>query len=104
MRREAFEEKLSQIRQQQGLTAVSGERVHSLYASLEVKDSEIYCQRARTMYNCPEDVATGLFTFSMEHTKLRALFDPTLLGEENLVRNLKEIDSQRYNASKGTFS
>ncbi len=73
-----------------------GEKVQSLYASLEVTDSEIYCQRAKTMYSCPEEITTGLFMFSMEHTKLGALFDPTLLGEENLVKNLREIDAQRW--------
>ena len=47
------------------------------------------------MYSCPEDIRTGLFMFTMEHTKFMALFDPCLLGEENLIKNLKEIDAQR---------
>lgn len=75
-------------------SACVGEKVQSLYSSLEVKDSEIYCCRAVMMYNCPEDITTGLFRFSMEHTKLTAMFDPSLLGEENLIKHLKEIDSQ----------
>ena len=72
-----------------------GEKVQSLYSSLEVKDSEIYCQRAKKLYSSPEATKTGLFMFTMEHTKLLAMFDTSMLGEEKLVRNLKEIDSIR---------
>ena len=34
--------------------------------------------------------------FTMEHSKLMAMFDPSLLGVENLIKNLREIDAQRY--------
>ena len=70
--------------------------MQSLYDSLELKDSEIYCQRAKEMYSSPEPLRTGLFTFSMSHTRLLGVFDPSMLGEEKLVANLKDIDRIRY--------
>ena len=73
-----------------------GKKVQSLYDSLELKDSEIYCKRSKEMYSSPEPLKTGLFTFSMKDTKLLAMFDPSMLGEEKLIDNLKDIDSIRY--------
>lgn len=70
--------------------------VQSLYDSLELKDSEIYCKRAKEMYSSPEPLRTGLFVFSMKDTWLLAMFDPTMLGEERLINNLKDIDKIRY--------
>jgi hypothetical protein len=70
--------------------------VQSLYDSLELKDSEIYCKRAKEMYSSAEPLRTGLFVFSMKDTRLLAMFDPTMLGEENLINNLKDIDKIRY--------
>lgn len=73
-----------------------GIKVQSLYDSLGLKDSEIYCKRSKEMYSSPEPLRTGLFTFSMKDTKLLAMFDPSMLGEDKLIENLKEIDSIRY--------
>ena len=70
--------------------------VQSLYDSLELKDSEIYCKRAKEMYSSPEPLRTGLFVFSMKDTRLLAMFDPSMLGEEKLINNLKDIDKIRY--------
>ena len=70
--------------------------VQSLYDSLELKDSEIYCKRAKEMCSSVEPLRTGLFVFSMKDTKLLAMFDPTMLGEEKLINNLKDIDKIRY--------
>ena len=73
-----------------------GKMVQSLYDSLELKDSEIYCKRAKELYSSAEPLRTGLFVFSMKDTRLLAMFDPTMLGEENLINNLKDIDKIRY--------
>lgn len=73
-----------------------GKKVQSLYDSLELKDSEIYCKRAKEMYSSAEPLRTGLFIFTMKDTKLLAMFDPSMLGEEKLVKNLKDIDRIRY--------
>ena len=72
-----------------------GKVVQSLYNSLELKDSEIYCKRAKEMYSSTEPLRTGLFVFSMKDTKLLAMFDPSMLGKEKLLRNLKDIDRIR---------
>ena len=76
-----------------------GKMVQSLYDSLELKDSEIYCKRAKEMYSSAEPLRTGLFVFSMKDTRLLAMFDPTMLGEENLINNLKDIDKIRYSCT-----
>ena len=73
-----------------------GKKVQSLYDSLELKDSEIYCKRAKEMYSSSEPLRTGLFVFSMKDTRLLAMFDPSMLGEEKLVDSLKDIDKIRY--------
>ena len=43
-----------------------------------------------------EPLRTSLFVFSMQQTNLLAMFDPSMLGEENLVAQLKDIDENRY--------
>ncbi len=70
-------------------------KVQSLYDSLEAKDSEIYCQRAREMNSTLEPENTGLFVYSMQQLHLHAMFDPSLLEEERLVQHLKDVDSIR---------
>lgn len=74
--------------------SLTAKKVQSLYDSLDAKDSEIYCQRAREMYGS-EPLRTGLFVFSMQQTNLLAMFDPSMLGEEKLVVQLKDIDKNR---------
>jgi len=75
----------------------AGEKVQSLYSSLEVKDSEIYCQRAHKLYTTTEESpSTGLFMYTMEHSKLMIMFDPSLLGKKNLVKNISEMDKEKY--------
>ena len=87
--------KLSSILKYAGCVPL-GKKVQSLYDSLELKDSEIYCKRAKEMYSSPEPLRTGLFVFTMKDTRLLAMFDPTMLGEEKLISNLKDIDKIRY--------
>lgn len=43
-----------------------------------------------------EPLRTNLFVFSMHQTNLLAMFDPSMLGEENLVGHLKEVDDIRW--------
>lgn len=74
--------------------SLTAKKVQSLYDSLDAKDSEIYCQRAREMYSS-EPLRTGLFVFSMQQTNLLAMFDPSMLGEEKLLAQLKDIDKNR---------
>lgn len=77
-------------------TPPSGQAVQNFYDSLELKDSEIYCQRAKKLYSSPESLQrTSLFQFSMSGTKILAMFDPSMLGRERLAECIKEIDSIR---------
>ncbi len=73
-----------------------GSKVQNFKDSLELKDSEIYCQRARKIYSSPELIRTSLFQFSMSGMKLKSMFDPSMLGKEKLIDSLKEMDSIRY--------
>jgi len=84
--------------------SLTAKKVQSLYDSLDAKDSEIYCQRAREMYGS-EPLRTSLFVFSMQQTNLLAMFDPSMLGEEKLVAQLKDIDkSSPFPEGKYSFS
>ena len=74
---------------------LTAKKVQSLYDSLDAKDSEIYCKRVQEMYGS-EPLRTNLFVFSMHQTNLLAMFDPSMLGEENLVAHLKEVDDVRW--------
>ncbi len=77
-------------------TLSSGQAVQSIYDSLETKDSEIYCQRAKRLYSSTESLQTmGLFQLSMSGTRILAVSDSSMLGRERLVGCLKEMDSIR---------
>lgn len=61
-----------------------------------MKDSEIYCQRAKKMYSCPELLQrASVFQFSMTGTRILAMFDPSMLGGERLAQCIREMDSLR---------
>ena len=70
--------------------------MQSIKDSLEMKDSEIYCQRAQKLYSSTESLQNvGVFQLSMSGTRILAAFDPSMLGRERLVACLKEMDSIR---------
>ena len=48
------------------------------------------------MYSSSKPLQTSLFRFSMSGTKILAMFDPSMLGTERLVANLKNMDAIRY--------
>lgn len=78
-------------------TIAQGQAVQNFHDALELKDSEIYCQRAKKLYSSPESSLqmASLFQFSMSGTKILGMFDPSMLGREKLVECLTEMDSIR---------
>ena len=62
-----------------------------------MKDSEIYCRRAKEMHTASSHPSkSGLFMYSMESTRLHLMFDPSIVGQENLVAHMKDVDSFRW--------
>lgn len=117
----ALQHRIEEVKKQHGEYAMSGERereraitlvtslrgcyhsppligqaVQNFYDSLEMKDSEIYCQRAKKLYGSPESLQkSSLFQFSMSGVKIMAMFDPSMQGRGRLVECIREIDSIR---------
>ena len=72
-----------------------GQASQNLHDSLELKDSQIYCQRASKLYDPPEPSWRDLFKLTVSSAKILAMFDPSMLGREKLVVCLKEMDNIR---------
>ena len=111
VRLQALSQKIGQIKKEHGEYAISGrftsfsflfalgscccfagQRVLHLYDALELKDSEIYCQRARNMYESTDISRTSLFQFSMSGTKIRGMFDPVMLGHQRVAAHVRDMD------------
>lgn len=69
--------------------------MQDFYDNLELKNSEIYCQRARKMYSSRDSLHTSLFQFSMSEVRILGMSDSSMLGEERLVSCLQEMDNIR---------
>lgn len=74
----------------------TAKKVQSLYDSLVAKDCQIYCRRAQELHSSPDAGREELFVFSLERLQLWAMFDPSMLGRERLVKNLRDMDDLRY--------
>ena len=80
-----------------GMAHLIGQAVQNIYESLELKDSEIYCQRAKKLYESAESLETiALFQLSMSGIEILAMSDSSMLGREKLVACVKEMDSIRF--------
>uniref|UniRef100_A0A1X7V154 FMP27/BLTP2/Hobbit GFWDK motif-containing RBG unit domain-containing protein n=1 Tax=Amphimedon queenslandica TaxID=400682 RepID=A0A1X7V154_AMPQE len=90
---ETLNEKLRRIQDTQGpLSQVSGKRLKNLFDSLEEKNDNVYCQRAREMYTTEQPLESHLLSVSLHQTRLYLMFDPSLLGREALVKQIRDID------------
>ena len=74
--------------------------MHGVYKGLEEKDASIYCQRAQELY-ASDSLNTQLFTVNMQQTRLLIMSDPSLLGTDNLMKHLCEIDDIRSGLTYG---
>ena len=73
----------------------TAKKVQSLYDSLVAKDCQIYCCRAQELHSSPDAGREELFVFSLERFQLWAMFDPSMLGKERLLGNLRDMDDLR---------
>ncbi|XP_055373341.1 protein hobbit [Condylostylus longicornis] len=64
----------------------------NLYKSFLVKNSEIYIQRSKKIKQSGP-VRTRLFAWIMTDLEILAMADPSIHGKENVIRIMREIDS-----------
>ena len=69
-------------------------RVQNLYESLVETNDSIYCQRVKEMYTS-EPLKTHLFSVNLQQTYLLLISDTTMLGRDNLMIHLQDIDNLR---------
>lgn len=67
--------------------------LESLYASLIKKNSEIYIQRSKKLYESGP-TRTRLFAWIMTDLEIMAMADKTIHGTDNVTHIMKEIDSE----------
>ncbi len=77
------------------LAALTSKRVEELYESLSRKNAQIYVQRSRQLYDATP-MRTRLFTWELKRIEIVALADPSVHGKENVVKNMRQIDPDRY--------
>ena len=69
-------------------------RVQNLYESLVETNDNIYCQRVKEMY-ASEPLKTQLFSVNLQQTYLLIISDTTMLGRDNLMIHLQDMDNLR---------
>lgn len=90
-RLESLDSKLDEIKKSQG-RLFSVRRVQNLYESLVETNDSIYCQRVKEMY-ASEPLKTHLFSVNLQQTYLLLISDTTMLGRDNLMTHLQDIDN-----------
>ncbi|EFA07873.1 UPF0378 protein KIAA0100-like Protein [Tribolium castaneum] len=68
-------------------------KVEELYNNLKKKNAEIYIQRSKQMLRAAPP-RTRLFAWNMTNVEIMILADPSIHGTENVLKIMKEIDSE----------
>jgi hypothetical protein len=89
-RKKALDQKISELRQQR-LLLPSG-YVEELNEKLITKNSEIYIDRSKKMYETPP--RTRLFAWIMTRLELFFMADLSIHGYDNVTRNIQIIDEE----------
>ncbi|XP_005096164.1 protein KIAA0100 isoform X2 [Aplysia californica] len=89
-RKEVMDAKLLDLQKKQFIPVNKREE---LFASLHKRNSEIYIQRSQQLYNAAP-IRTQLFTWLMEDLTITALADRSFHGTENVLKNMRDIDSE----------
>uniref|UniRef100_A0A1B0GN73 FMP27/BLTP2/Hobbit GFWDK motif-containing RBG unit domain-containing protein n=1 Tax=Phlebotomus papatasi TaxID=29031 RepID=A0A1B0GN73_PHLPP len=89
-RRELLEQKIAQMCQERPL--MPARTIESMRAMLEKKSSEIYIQRSKKIAEAGPP-RTRLIAWIMSDLEIMAMADPSIHGTENVVKMMKEIDS-----------
>ncbi|ESO97897.1 hypothetical protein LOTGIDRAFT_228425 [Lottia gigantea] len=97
-RKDVLDGKIAELQRQHGRIPAS--RVEDLYTSLSRKSADIYVQRSKQYYNTAS-IRTKLFTWTMEEVDITALADLSFHGKDNVVKHMKEIDSDSPYPAEG---
>lgn len=89
-RKKTLDHKIDELRQQRLLLPAG--YVEELNDKLIKKNSEIYIERSKKMYEMPP--RTRLFAWIMTDLKLYFLADPSIHGRDNVTRTMAEIDEE----------
>ncbi|GAB0095576.1 KIAA0100 [Sergentomyia squamirostris] len=90
-RRELLEQKITQMCQERPLMPTR--TIESMRAMLEKKTSEIYIQRSKKIAE-QGPPRTRLIAWIMTDLEIMAMADPSVHGTENVIRMMREIDSE----------
>ena len=71
------------------------QRTREFLEALHKENSKIFFQRAHDMYDSMNMDDMSVFLFSMLGVKIRAMFDPTMLGRDKLVASIADMDRIR---------
>ncbi|XP_041349626.1 protein KIAA0100-like [Gigantopelta aegis] len=85
-----LDKKIDEKHQQYGHIPIR--KREELYLSLAKRSAEVYIQRSQKLYSSMP-MRTKLFTWLMEDLQIIALADRSYHGKENVVKHMKEIDS-----------
>lgn len=89
-RKKTLDQKINELRSQRLLLPAG--YVEELNEKLIKKNSEIYIDRSKKMYETP--ARTRLFAWIMTDLKLYFLDDPSIHGYDNVTRTMQDIDEE----------
>lgn len=90
-RREILEKKINALCTDRLL--IPGSKIEELHNCLTVKNSEIYIQRSKKIYEAGP-TRTRLFAWIMNDMQIMAMADPSIHGTDNVTRMMREIDNE----------
>lgn len=73
-------------------------KVEELHAALQEINAKIYVQRSKQM-KIQAPVRTRLFAWLITDLEINSMADPSIMGAENVVRIMTEIDPERLISS-----
>ncbi|XP_070572768.1 bridge-like lipid transfer protein family member 2 isoform X2 [Ptychodera flava] len=98
-RKELLDNKVAELRQAHG-ELLPAKKIEELYDSLDRKNVDIYMKRSKQLYKTTP-MRQALLTWTLQQLEFTALCDETLHGKDNIVRQLRDIDSESPYPSDG---
>lgn len=73
---------------------IPAEKYEEVYAKLQREEAGIYIKRSKQM-RLQAPVRTRLFAWLISDLEVNLMADPSIVGPENVVKIMTEIDSKR---------